>query len=562
MLRNHLFLVSLLFSFFCIGQSHQQADDLFENFEFSAAAEFYNHDRSRLSNEQFNRLAYCYFIENNAEKGLSLTDSLLKQGSPNIELWYYKAHFERDLAQFENALTSAEKYLGLSGENLPLKFRESCYINLNTPEIIDGEVQNYSGNDRKINSVNLIGDFPVYLYEIGIDSLGTKIGFAANKGVEAQGLLIKPFIERNGKMEEWVCIDEPGKELSINSVQFDKKEGKLYFTAAMPSTVDPLLLVSHIYVAEISEIGSTVNSFVPWIYSGYEDSSSCAHLALSADGNTLVFSKLLKGREDGDLYYSSKTNGTWSKPTPIPGINTLSHEVFPTISGDTLLFFSSDGHIGYGGLDIFSIPFTSDWSHDTLTRLPLPLNSTSDDFNYYPQRHEVDAIFVSNRKNGEGDDDIWTFKKPVIVPEPEPEPEPVVVELVEPKKPEFDVNAFLNECNSKRIYFSFNEGATADKFDFVEKLKQLEGEGYKFNIIITGYADARGTVPANYQVGMRRAESVKKDLISRGLKAESMKCESMGSTKIENRCKNPKIQCSEEEHKVNRYVQLTISVVE
>ena len=556
MLKKNLFLLNLLFSTLCFGQSLQQADELFENFEFASAAKLYvsSSSKSSLSDNQYDRLAYCYFIDNNADNGLKLVDSLLKQGSPNLELWYYKAHFERELAQFANAITSAEKYLGLGGENLPLKFRESCYINLNTPEIIEGEVLPFSGNDKKINSINFIGDIPVYLYEIGIDSLGNKIGLAANKGIDAEGLLLKPFIERNGKMEEWVCVDIPGKELSINSIQFDKSVGKVYFTAAMPSTVDPLFLVSHIYEGQVSEIGNTITTYSPWKFSGYEDSSSCAHLTLSSDGNTMVFSKLIKGREDGDLYYSKKTNGEWSIPKQIPGVNTISQEVFPVISGDSMLFFSSDGHIGYGGLDIFSIPFTSDWSHDTLTRLPLPINSTSDDFNYYPSKNEVDAFFVSNRKMTLGEDDIWMFKKPVFVPEP-------IVEVVEPKKSEFDIDAFLKDCNSKRIYFSFNQGITDEKFDFVEKLNELEEEGYQFNIIVSGSADARGTVPANYTVGMRRAETVKTNLISRGIKSESLKCVSLGSTKIENRCKNQKIQCSEEEHKVNRYVQLTISLV-
>jgi|GEM_PF-615822 len=557
MLRKNLFVLNLLLSSLCFGQSLQQADELFENFEFSAAAKLYvsSNAQSRLNDNQYDRLAYCYFIDNDADNGLKLVDSLLKQGAPNIELWHYKAHFERELAQYENAISSAEKYLGLGGENLPLKFRESCYIHLNTPEIVEGEIAPFSGNDSKINSINFIGEVPVYLYEIGIDSLGNKIGFAANKGIAAEGLLLKPFIERNGKMEEWVCIDIPGKELSINSIQFDKSAGKVYFTAAMPSTVDPLLLVSHIYEGQVSEIGNTITTYAPWKFSGYEDSSSCAHLTLSADGNTMVFSKLIEGRQDGDLYYSKKTNGEWSSPKQIPGVNTISQEVFPVISGDSMLFFSSDGHIGYGGLDIFSIPFTSDWSHDTLTRLPLPINSTSDDFNFYPSKKEVDAFLVSNRKLTQGEDDVWTFKKPVIIPEP-------IVEVVEPKKSEFDINAFLKECNSKRIYFSFNQGITDEKFDFVEKLNELEEEGYKFNIIVSGYADARGTAPANYNVGMRRSEAVKMNLVSRGIKEESMKCVSLGSTKIENRCKNSKIQCSEEEHKVNRYVQLTISLVE
>jgi len=68
----------------------------------------------------------------------------------------------------------------------------------------------------------------------------------------------------------------------------------------------------------------------------------------------------------------------------------------------------------------------------------------------------------------------------------------------------------------------------------VKKLNELEE--YKFNIIVSGYADARGTALANYNVGLRRTEPVKANLVSWGLKLESMKFISLGSTKIENRC--------------------------
>lgn len=557
MMKLKLLVGVLFLSSFCWGQTLQKADELYENFQFTEAAEMYAKAgvAAKLSEEQLQRLAYCYFIENNAASGLPFVDSNLQAGSTNGELWYYKAHFEREVGKYDEAVQSAEKYLAMGGRNLPLKFRESCYILKNTPEFIDGEMLNHVINDNMSNSINHVGSVPVYFFEIGVDSLGNKIGRASTAGTQAEMFLMKPFLVHGEKVEEWIILDEKGKELSINSIQFDSGSKKVYFAAAMPGSNDEVMLRSHIYEADLTDLGSTITEFRPWVFSGIEDTSSCAHVSLSSDGNIMVFSKLLNDREDVDLYYSRRTGSTWSDPEPVPGINTRSQEIFPVIQGDTIMYFSSDGHIGYGGLDIFSIPFTSDWSHDTLTRLPLPLNSTSDDFNYRSGSDAEEAFLVSNRKGGKGDDDVWNFRLPK-----KPEPVPVVV-VEEPKKPEFDLDAFLRDCNSKRIYFAFNQGTLEERFDFVEKLNELEEEGYRFSIIVTGYADARGTIPANYQVGMKRAEAVKKDLISRGIEAASMKCVSMGSTKIENRCKNPKIQCSEEEHRLNRYVQLTISVV-
>jgi outer membrane protein OmpA-like peptidoglycan-associated protein len=273
----------------------------------------------------------------------------------------------------------------------------------------------------------------------------------------------------------------------------------------------------------------------------------------------IVFSKLLKGRADADLWYSTRSGADWSIPKLIPGINTLGNELFPSFIGDSLFTFSTDGIIGYGGLDIFSVPFKGEWMDITekeIKRLPLPLNSVGDDFWLY--NLTVDSLVLnSNRTGGKGEDDIYSYRKPIpeVVPEPEPEP---VVEIT-PVKPTFDIDAFLKDCNSKRIYFAFKDGATEEQFDFVDKLKELIDEGYKLKIQITGYADARGTTAVNYEVGMKRANYVKNSLIQKGIPGNILKTVSMGSTKIENKCRTQWIQCTEEEHRQNRYVQLTIS---
>src|SRR5690606_31339704 len=83
---------------------------------------------------------------------------------------------------------------------------------------------------------------------------------------------------------------------------------------------------------------------------------SVQHPALSPDGNILYFASDMPGGFGGmDLYYSEKTNQTWSAPVNCGNtINTAEDEVFPFIRKDGKLYFSSRGHITIGGLDIFS----------------------------------------------------------------------------------------------------------------------------------------------------------------------------------------------------------------
>lgn len=534
---------------------------MFDNFEYGLAAKEYEKDRSegKTSNKQLENLAFCYLVLNDANNGLTLSESLIKNGSSLVELWYWKAHFQRELKLYNQAVESAVKYLELGGQNLPLKFKESCYILENTPEFIEGTITEFSQNDGKSNMIQFSDNTSVYYFETGLDSLSNELGFADGKEPNAELLLMKPYLFENDKFSEWVVLNENGgKDFSVNSIQFDPERKRVYFSATQPGTNDELKIVSHIYTASLDQTGMVITDFEPMKFSGFEDSSSCAHVTLSADGSTLVFSKLQKGKDDADLWYSTLSGNEWSSAKPISGINTLGNELFPSFSGDSLFLFSSDGIIGYGGLDVFSVAYNGsmdNFKEDEIDRLPLPLNSVSDDF-WLSYLNTDSLVINSNRSGGKGEDDVWSFRKPIPIIETEPLPDP------EPVKPEFDLDAFLKECNSKKVFFAFKDGVTSEQFDYVEKLKELIDEGYKFNIQVTGYADARGTTAKNYEMGLKRAESVKTNLISRGIPTEILKVVSIGSTKIENRCQTQWVECTEEEHKVNRYVQLTITKVE
>lgn len=154
----------------------------------------------------------------------------------------------------------------------------------------------------------------------------------------------------------------------------------------------------------------------PFAYNAPE-TFSVGHPSLSPDGKHLYFvSDMPGGFGQTDIYFSTRqADGTWSKPQNAgPTINTVGKEVFPVVHANGTLYFSSDEHLGMGGLDIFSAEGSQDqWQ--SVTNLQYPINSPRDDFGLVFEKEGQKGYLSSNRKGDSGSDDIYRFK-PIDVP--------------------------------------------------------------------------------------------------------------------------------------------------
>ena len=144
--------------------------------------------------------------------------------------------------------------------------------------------------------------------------------------------------------------------------------------------------------------------------------SSFAHPAVSPDGQWLYFVSDMPGGQGGQDLWRIRltTNGLGEMENLGEPINTAGNECFPTFRPNGDLYFSSDGHVGLGGLDVYVARQNTDQQW-TIEHLGFPLNSNGDDFGLTFEGPYNRGFFSSNRGDARGWDHIYAFEYPEIV---------------------------------------------------------------------------------------------------------------------------------------------------
>ncbi len=201
------------------------------------------------------------------------------------------------------------------------------------------------------------------------------------------------------------------------------------------------------------------------VITGVGDSISVGHPAISDDEMILYFAADMAGGYGGkDIWMlrREKKSGPFL-PDPInmgPDINTPGNEVYPHIRPDGTLFFSSDYHVGMGGLDIFKATPNAQTGKWKVRNMRYPINSSADDFAIIFQGNEESGFITSNRVGGKGGDDIYYFYLPAL---------------------EFYISGIITDCKSEgilpgaKVVLKGSDGLTQ------EMLSEADGS-YKFKL--------------------------------------------------------------------------------
>lgn len=147
-----------------------------------------------------------------------------------------------------------------------------------------------------------------------------------------------------------------------------------------------------------------------------DDTTTVAHPAISTDELTLYFSSDLPGGfGDMDIWKVSRSSASeeWGKPENLgSAVNTPGKELYPYVHQDGTLYFSSNGHPGMGGLDMFKVGYDSN-GQLIVENLRFPMNSNADDFGIVFQA-ETEKGFFSSSRTKKGDADIYSFVLPPL----------------------------------------------------------------------------------------------------------------------------------------------------
>ncbi|MFT5336868.1 MAG: peptidoglycan-associated lipoprotein [Luteibaculaceae bacterium] len=221
--------------------------------------------------------------------------------------------------------------------------------------------------------------------------------------------------DKKGKWSEPIPLEGfVNTEHNEGSANFTTKRTRMYFTRCEYEKKE--YKGCEIYVSDVLNGKFKTPVLVTEINGDNQGANTYGHPAISKKEDVIVFASDRPGGIGGkDLWMITydKRAKTWSSPTNMGSkINTSGDEVYPFINVDGKLYFSSDGHIGIGGLDIFEAEYIGNNRWGNVTNMRYPMNSSEDDYGIVFNKTKGDGYLSSSRSGGRGKDDIYRFVLP------------------------------------------------------------------------------------------------------------------------------------------------------
>ena len=450
--------------------------------EYYLALDYYRQATEKGANlglEDRKNIARCYYYLNNIERAYNAFEALENNLTGDDVFLYASTLHQFQLYELAIEWYEKAKLIGGSNTMHVEELISSCRWALNNNSYVD-----YLVNPSSLSTFGQ--SFGIQYYKNGV------VYSSANEGaknVDKQG---KPFLNlfysdvKDGDIVEGssrIFSENLISPYHVGAIAFTSDYKYMYYTkSVLVGNSDRM----KIFVVEfdgkdwINERELSINS----------NKFDCAHPALSPDDKYLFFVSNKNGGYGGKDIYWVERRGPNSFGTPENlgmEINTYADEIYPTVSKDNKLYFSSKGHNGFGGHDIFVAEYI-DGKWQNVRNMMHPFNSNFDDFCYVIDPNDSTRGFLSTNNYQKGDADVIFYVRkisepsneqavelppvvglenviseadvaPMIVPDL---PKPVVVEEKKPVIVQTKVNSTFNGTAIESAELKLQDASTGD----------------------------------------------------------------------------------------------------
>lgn len=400
-----------------------EADNAYKSESFFTAVDLYKkaYTKEKKKGEKIRiifRIGECYRLIENPELAEEwyLKAEKAQYGNEDPTLFLNLADVMRIQGEYEEAKKRYQEYAqlmptdskgkqGVAACELAEKWLEkpNPYIVMNVSQL-NSKQYDYGpvATGRKMDEIIFVSSRP--------GTIGSELD---SRSGESFSDLFQAEMDRKGKWSIPRSLDPPvNTEYNEGPATLDKRQGTIYYTHC-PMEKNKSMGC---------EIWMAVKKGQAWAepvkLSFFDDSVTVGHPSMSKDDLTLFFASDAPGGKGGkDIWYVTydKKTKEWSAPTNVAGINTPGDELFPFIHDNGKLYFSSNGHPGMGGLDIFVAEQTGKNSWGNVENVKPPINSAANDYSIFFMGDKDRGYFTSNRPEGKGGDDIYSFKMPPVI---------------------------------------------------------------------------------------------------------------------------------------------------
>lgn len=413
---SSILIIILVTGFFANAQSKstKKADRLFAKFEFVEAAKAYEKVISKGNGSEYvyAQLAEAYYNVFNtvdAEKWYAKT----LETSEAPELIFKYAQMLKANGKYEDSNQQMSKFATMRpADHRAIAFLENPnYL----PKILE------KGKKFNVQELSINSEYS----DFGGTTLDGQlyIASARKEGGKKYGWNEEPFLDiyssnknNDGSYTTPAAVESLNTKYHEGVVSFSPDGKTMYFSRE--SYFDKIFERDSLSRNKFSVLSLYKSTKELGIWSEGEalslnsENYSVKNPAVSSDGKTLYFSSdMAGGLGQFDIYSAPiKDDGSVGEPTNLgQKVNTEGQEMFPFVSSDDVLYFSSNGHLGLGGMDVFFTKLV-DGKVGPVRNVGIPVNGNADDFAFSIDSENGEGFVSSNREGGTGSDDIYQVK--------------------------------------------------------------------------------------------------------------------------------------------------------